>query len=100
MAPVLAVHLVGHNGFTDLFDAPKLDWIFSKINCLLSDLVIREALNTYSKPGGILKNMVIFDRLLRVVLGQPYRGLTGRVLFLRIFSGAISVSPLVCFILD
>ena len=45
MAPVLTVHLVGHNGFTDLFDAPKLDWIFSKVNCLLGELVIREAIS-------------------------------------------------------
>ena len=36
----------------------------------------------------------------RVVLGQAYRGLTGCLLLLRIFSVGISVSPHVCFILD
>ena len=35
-----------------------------------------------------------------VVLGQAYCGLTGGFLLLRIFSVGISVSPLVCFILD
>ena len=38
--------------------------------------------------------------VVRVVLGQAYRGLTGGFLLLRIFSVGISVSPHVCFILD
>ena len=37
-------------------------------------------------------------RLIRVVLGRAYRGLTGEFLLLRNFSVTISVSPHVCFI--
>ena len=43
---------------------------------------------------------VIGPWLVRVVLGQAYRGLTGEFLLLQIFSVGISVSPRVCFILD
>ena len=38
--------------------------------------------------------------IFQVVLGQAYRGLTGRFVLLRIFSVGISVSLHVCFILD
>ena len=46
----------------------------------------------------ILDLILIFS--FRVVLGRTYRGLSGGILLLRIFSVAISVSPHVCFILD
>ena len=40
------------------------------------------------------------QRVVRVGLGQAYRGLTGGFLLRRIFSAGISTSPHVCFILD
>ena len=51
----------------------------------------------YKKIG---YNIPLGDRhVIRIVLGQAYRGLTGGFLSLRIFSVAISVSPHVCFVL-
>ena len=54
----------------------------------------------HPKPSLIVTWTVGDWHSFRVVLGQVYRGLTGGVLLLRIFSVAISVSPQVCFILD